>query len=234
MTTELALATIAHNAPRWIAEQIRLLSSYLKDDFMLTVYDSSSNEEAAEQIRSICETTETYYRRLDERMHHLSLNAAAAHLLAGDAPRIGFLDHDIFPSCDVELVPSIDAAGFYGVPQRHAPTSKMYLWPGFCFFSREWLNGRPLDFGGIRLKHPRDDGDTGSLLSDLFVDDDWEAMCRIEHGYKAIRKPDSYGLQSWGVEMIDGWIHFSNGSGWMRIPNPEERERLLGELLVGL
>ncbi len=59
-------------------------------------------------------------------------------------------------------------------------------------------------------------------------------MYSIDHGYKPIRKPDNIGLQSWGVETIGDWIHFSNGSHWMKVPDPDERDRLTFELLADL
>jgi hypothetical protein len=208
--TELALATIAFEAPLLIAEQHRLFDKYLEDDFTLTVYDNTG------------------------RLHHQGLNRAAEDLLAGDAPYFGFLDHDVFPTTPTSLIPLIEETGFYGVGQRHAPTGHLYLWPGFCFFSREWLNGRPLDFEGIRGQHAKDDGDTGSGLWPLFVLEDWQKMYRPEHGYRVIREPDAYGLQSYGYETIGDFVHLTNGSHWMRVPDAEGRDRILFQMLAEL
>lgn len=203
----LGLATIAFRQPRLIEEQKRLLKQNLQDDYELFVIDN------------------------DGRMHHEGLNEAAEIFLFNEYPYFGFLDHDIFPIRPTTLIDKIEEAGFYGVGQRHPATGNLYLWPGFCFFSREWLNGRPLDFSGYRDGDKRNDGDTGSGLAHLFADEDWEKLYRVEHSYKAIRRPDEYGLQSWGYEIIGDWIHFSNGSNWMRVPNPQEREKMLFELL---
>lgn len=231
---DLALATIAHNAPRWLDEQIRLLDRHLDDLFELTVFDSSTSEDAVRRNRSICEHRETTYRRLEATMHHEALNVAATELLAGDRPRLGFLDHDIFPIRSTRLVPLIDEAGFLGIGQRHGPTGKLYPWPGFVFFDREWLAGRDLDFTGIRGSRARDNGDTGSGLWPLFTEEDWRSLFRLDHGYGVLREPDSYGLQSFGYEKIGDWIHLTNGSQWMAIPDPEERERLAMDLLANL
>lgn len=226
----LALATIAHNQPWLIREQHRLLEKNLEDDFTLTVFDSSTDEAAAAEIRSASPN----YVRLTVTMHHESLNRAAVMLLNGDDPYVGFLDHDVFPTEPTSLSPLIDEAGFYGVGQRHPATGFLYLWPGFCFFKREWLNGRPLNFSGLRDGDPRNDGDTGSMLYPLFQDEDWQKMYRAQHGYKPIRQPDEYGLQSWGVETIGSWVHLSNGSEWMAVPEPDRRRELLQELLAAL
>ena len=137
----------------------------------------------------------------------------------------------MFPIRPTTLIDKIEEAGFYGIGQRHPATGHLYLWPGFCFFSREWLAGRELDFSGIRDGDARNDGDTGSMLWPLFVDEDWDKLFRAPHFHRYIRKPDEYGLQSAGYEQIGDWIHFTNASRWMLVPRPEERERLLFELL---
>jgi len=207
----LAIATISFKQPRLIEEQKRLFSKFLKDDYELIVVEN------------------------DERMHHEGLNAAAFHLVEErDDPYFGFLDHDVFPIRPTTLISKIRESGFYGIGQRHPATGHLYLWPGFCFFSRAWLAGRRLDFSGLRDGDKRNDGDTGSANWQLFADEDWEKMYRIEHGYKTIRRPDEHGLQSWGYEYFGDWIHFSNGSHWMRVPDPEERDRLLFDLLADL
>lgn len=226
----LALASIAFNQPRLISEQIRLLEQNLQDEFNLIVFDNSSTPLAARQIEMASTGKGIPYRRLGSRLHHEGLNKAAR--VISDANYFGFLDHDIFPIRPTTLIDKIEEAGFYGVGQRHPATGHLYLWPGFCFFSREWLNGRPLDFSGIRDGDHRNDGDTGSGLWPLFSEEDWSKLFRAEHSHRPIREPDEYGLQSWGYEIIGGdWLHFTNASHWMRVPNPQERDRLLFELL---
>lgn len=230
----LALASIAFNRPNVIAEQIRLLKKYLLDPFELTVFDNSSDDSAAEEISRRCVEEKTGYQRLTSRLHHEGLNVAGKEFLAGNTAYLGFLDHDIFPTRPTRLVPLIEKAGFYGVGQRHPATGRLYLWPGFCFFSRTWLADRPLDFSGLRDGDSRNDGDTGSCLWQLFADEDWKLLYRAEHSYQVVRKPDGHGLQSWGVEKIDDWLHLSNASDWMIVPKPKEREKILAEMLAAL
>lgn len=228
----IALATIAFNRPRMIAEQIRLLGDYLIDEHELLVYDASSDAGAAEEIRLLCEGRTPYWRAGTHR-HHEALNEAA-RALGSRGEHIGFLDHDVFPTKPTRLEPLIEEAGFYGVGQRHPATGRLYLWPGFCFFSREWLGDRELDFSGLRDGDPRNDGDTGSSLWSLFADEDWEKLYRAPHAHEAIRRPDNFGLQSWGVERIGDWLHLSNASDWMAVPNPGERERIVLAMLEAL
>lgn len=230
----IALATIAYNRPHMVTEQIRLLSKNLIDSYQLVIFDTSSDSVAARRIKRICANNSIEYARLKTHAHHEGLNIAAKKLLAGDAPYIGFLDHDIFPTKPTSIVAKVSPAGFYGIGQRHAATGHLYLWPGFLFFSRAWLSDRPFDLGGIRDGDARNDGDTGSAAWPLFADEDWQLLYRPEHTYEVIREPDEFGLQSWGVEHIDEWLHLSNASDWMAVPNPKEREKILSDMLVAL
>lgn len=235
---ELELASIAFNKPRLIAEQIRLIRKHLwQDRFHYTVVDNSSDAAAAEEIRALCTSSRVGYRRCpdEEHEHAAALNFAWTEVLGSTSALYrGLLDHDIFPQRATSLVPLIADAGFFGVGQRHPPTGHLYLWPGFVFFSTDWLADRTVDFTGIRGEVRADDGDTGSGMWPLFADEDWRKLYRVDHSYKPIREPDDFGLQSFGVEMIGDWLHLSNGSGWMRIPEPAERERLVFELLETL
>lgn len=230
----IALASIAFNNSRVISEQIRLLQKYLQDDFDFIVVDQSTDDRARGANLRICDEAGVKWVALPTRQHHEGLNWAAEYLLASGCAHIGFLDHDVFPVKPTRLTPLIEEAGFYGIGQRHPATGHLYLWPGFCFFSREWLNGRPLDFSGLRDGHKRNDGDTGSSLWPLFEKEDWHNLYKVDHSYQAIRRPDEYGLQSWGYEVIGDWIHFSNASRWMRVPRPAEREKLLFDLLASV
>lgn len=230
----IALATIAFNEPRLISEQIRLLQENLEDPYYLQVWDNSSRQLAGDEIEKVCAASETQYMKVTTpgQMHHHALNVAQEFLLNfDDEPYVGFLDHDIFPVRSTTLIDKISEAGFYGVGQRHPATGHLYIWPGFCFFSREWLDGRPLDFSGYRDGDKRNDGDTGSNLWPLFQEEDWEKMFRPHHAHRFIRRPDQYGLQSFGYEEIGDWIHFTNGSHWMNVPNQAERDKLLFDLL---
>ena len=232
----LALVSIAFNKPRLISEQIRLFRKYLKDDYTLTVVDNSSEPKMIHQIMAVCASTETPYVRAPTskgQEHYDALNYAWQEVLKpSSSTHIGFLDHDVFPTKETTLLDKVGEVGFYGVGQRHSPTDKLYLWPGFFFISRAWLGDRELDFNGIRGDEKRDDGDTGSANWPLFENEDWSKMFHSSSfGYRNIRRPDNYGLQSFGYEDFGDFIHFTNGSFWMAIPQPEERERLLQEIL---
>jgi hypothetical protein len=222
-----------------IQHQIRLLRKYLEDDYLLMVFDNSSDRQAEKEIWSVCGKSRTPYVRVvtDKHLHYEALEVAAIELLERDPEIIGFLDHDIYPTRSTRIAPLLSPNGFYGIGQRHAPTNQLYLWPGFCFLSTRWLASKSpltLNFDGIRGAAKADDGDCGSMNAPLFANEDWERLYAAPHGYKAIRTPDSVGLQSWGIETMGDWVHLSNGSGWMAIPEPEERDRIVIEMLEAM
>ncbi len=232
--SELLIGSIAFNKPWAIQEQIRLFAKHVKDDHTFIVFDNSTF--GAQYIEGVCREAGTRYVRLvnDNHEHPEALNEAARIMLAEDCRFVGFVDHDLWPAEETELVPIIEKHGFLGIGQRHPATDRLYVWPGFFFLSKEWLAGRTLDFGGIRGDNKSGDGDCGSMLWPLFTDEDWENLFLVKHGYEPIRRPDDHGLQSWGIERIHTTIHATNVSGWKEIPDPQGRERLLRELVAKL
>ena len=232
----LALFTIAFNRPKLIAEQIRLLRKHLTDPFAHCIVDNSSSVAATTEIERICEENGIGYLRCadSEHRHPEALNFAFHHAVNEGLEIFGFLDHDIFPTRTTELTPLIEQSGFYGVGQRHAPTGHLYLWPGFCFLSAAWLAGREIDFNGIRGGEKANDGDAGSMMWPLFAEEDWHDLFKPAHGYRNLRAPDDYGLQSFGFETIGDWWHLTNGSHWMTVPGPDDRDALFYDLLSAL
>lgn len=231
------LFVIGFGRPDLLREQHRLVDKFLVDEHGMCVLDNSPEPEQQKEMRRACRDLGLGYIRVPSERHEHpdGLNAAAR---VADEIRSEYwatLDHDVFPRKRVRMIPKIRKSGFYGIGQRHGPTQSKYLWPGFCFWSREWLAGRVPDYGGIRAVDKRNDGDCGSLLHMLFTEEDWERMHRGEHGYGTIRPEDGVGLQSWGYEVFDGsWVHLTNGSHWMEIPEPAERDELLRAMLAKL
>jgi hypothetical protein len=229
------LYIVAFGRPDLLKEQVRLIRKYLTDKNGITVVDNTP--EPPPEMELICRENQMGYMGVphEAHQHPQALNFAAEHALDNtDAEFFGFLDHDIFPLTHTTLIEKVEKTGFYGIGQRHVPTGHLYLWPGFCFFSRTWLDGRKLNFNGIRGEMRRDDGDCGSMNWPLFEHEDWSKLWPMGHGYKPIREPDSFGLQSFGVEIIGDWVHLTNGSHWMKVPAPEERDRLTAELIAAL
>ena len=191
----------------------------------------------AKQMEAACAASGVGYLRVPDGdgSHDSALNYAAKVADSLGTEYWGTLDHDVFPRGPVSLVDKIDKAGFYGVGQRHAPSQRRYLFPGFAFWSRKWLDGRIPNYSGIRGELERDDGDCGSMLHELFTEEDWARMYLGEHGYGFLRPEDRHGLQSFGFEYFDtNWVHFSNASGWKVIPDLQGRNRLMMDMLEGM
>lgn len=231
MSRVLHLFTIGFGRTDLLRHQDRLLQKHLRDPYELTLIDNTPDAGAAAMERMADALGIDYRRPLsEERLHNDALNYAAAVATVKGCDYWLVMDHDVFPTEDVQLTPRLDEIGFLGVGQRHPATKHRYLWPGFCGFKREWLDGQVPDFDGIRGAAKRDDGDCGSMLWQLFSTDDWANFDRLpqRHGYENIRAPDDYGLQSFGVEWVcDSFLHFTNGSNWMVVPDADERTRLL-------
>lgn len=240
MIDTLHLFVIGFNRPDLLREQHRLLDKYLEDAWTLALIDNTPEERDARGMAVTAEALGVeYIEALSEPREHtdgLRLAAALADIRGYDY--WGVLDHDIFPTEPCALIDKIRAAGFYGMGQTYAPRvgpTLRYLWPGWAFFSREWLAGRTPDFGGIRGDHKFDDGDAGSLLHPLFTEDDWDALPPVEHAYGMIRPEDEHGLQSFGYEtMGPGWLHLTNSSHWKVVPDPADRDRLLRLMVAEL
>ncbi len=225
---------VGFGRPDLLPHQQRLLDKHLTDEHTLCLVDNTPDPG---QMESVCRELGVEYERSrsEKFLHNDALNQAA--LLAHDRKYEFWmtLDHDVFPRRRTALVSKIKKAGFYGIGQYHHPTQRRYLWPGFAGFSRKWLNGRIPDFNGYRGENKRDDGDCGSMLANLFTDHDWDKMHRGLHGYGSIRPEDGVGLQSWGYEVFDNaWVHLTNASHWLAVPDPEGRDEKFREMLAKL
>ena len=256
---DLLIASIQHNCDWAAREQIRLFKNNLTDSHELIMVDNSTDPGASAAIRDICAATGTMYLPVPGLRHEHpdGLNFVAGAFRSLDVPDgvifergqpdfrrgrpspryIGFVDHDVFPRSRATVIDLIRPAGFFGIGQRHRPTGSRYVKPSFCFFDRQWLGGRALNFDGIRAADKADDGDCASMLAPLFSDEDWLRLPHMEHGYTHIREMDSAGLQSWAIEVFGNhgeWIHLFNLSRWLAVPDPDERERLVREMVEAL
>lgn len=225
---------VGFGRPDLLREQKRLIDKFCPEITGMCVVDNTPG--GGTQMEVTCRTLGIGYMRTPggSTLHNDALNHAARVAQKQPARYWITLDHDVFPRQKVTLIDKIDKAGFYGIGQTHPPTQKHYLFPGFCSFDQKWLNGRVPNFDGIRGVTKRDDGDCGSMLHSLFSEEDWEKMHRPEHGYGYIRPEDGYGLQSFGYEYFDGWLHMTNASHWMQVPDQIGRDKLLMDMVKAL
>lgn len=222
--------------PDLLREQHRLLKKYLADPFVLIVVDNTPERGDAARMEETCGNLGVGYVRVVTSKHEHHSALAVAFDLSG-ADYWGCLDHDVMPCRPVTLIDKIDQAGFFGLGQTYTPRRGQplrYLFPGWIFFSQRWLNGRVPNFAGIRGEFRFDDGDTGSELHVLFDETDWLYLASVEHGYGTIREDDGHGLQSFGYEHMDGWVHLTNASHWKDVPDSDSRDQLLRDMLAAL
>lgn len=233
----IALFSVGFGRHDLLFHQKRLLDKYLDDDFGLCLIDNTPGLQRNMMERVCRDNGIGYIHNYEGKTEHDdALNFAAAHVTQTGDDFFGFLDADVFPRRHTTLIDKIKKSGFYGLPQTHTPTMSRYLWPGLCFFSREWLDGRVLNFSGIRGDQKSEDGDCGSMTSSLFSESDWKNMSLITAGYGQIRdvsEPDE-NIQSWGYEIIGDWVHLMNSSHWLDVPHPHERDRLLVQMIETL
>lgn len=227
---QLDLVTVAFNNPTVISHQIRLLKQNLKDDFSYTVGDNSSQAEARQDIQKICQREGIGYISLPPNpyvnpssSHGLAINwLYRNYLVPRGAEYFGILDHDIFPAKPTELVKLIKPAGVYG--RKQTREDKWYLWPGFTFFSRDFVAGRPLNF------LPGDGLDTGgSNWARIYSKLPAETIKDLPTKYQSLSggKDPQRDL----VEYFGDWLHTINASSWKPA---EGKDSLVAKLLESL
>jgi hypothetical protein len=231
--TELDLAMIACDVLWVVEEALRLYPKYLTDSFTLNLYDNSNDAKVAWDIQQLCQAQGVRYTRVPlriarkgKRLHEDALHHACADLMNRQAPVLGFLDHDIFPTRPTSLTELVEPCGFFGIGQRSSD-GRIYLWPGFVFFRRDWLNGRQPDFDAIPGV------DTGAKLADLVTHEEVAALPPIPYSYDWIRQTDGRS-HSDAVERVGDFVHLANTTKWNRIPASGQRELLVRQLVAAL
>jgi len=201
----LDLVTIAFNNPVAVSEQWRLIAKNLRAPHCYTVIDNSSKRDSRVAIEALCKAQELGYIGLppnpfsghDPSMSHgVALNWAYRHFLK---PRLatyfGLLDHDILPIKPTRVIPQLQRQGLYGLRQDR--NDLWYLWPGYCFYSREWADAKRLDF------RPQPGFDTGGANIRFYTQDPH----KLQFADQAYPKDSN-------LEYIDGWIHVRSSGGW--------------------
>jgi hypothetical protein len=231
---ELDLAMIVSDVVWVVKEALRLYPKYLFDSFTLGVYDNSSDAKAAWDIQQLCQANDVRYTRVPlriankgKRLHEDALHHACADLMNRQAPVLGFLDHDVFPCRPTSLVALVRPCGFFGIGQRNGENGQVYLWPGFVFFRRDWLDGRYPDFDSLPGV------DTGAQLANLITEEQLKTLPAISYGYDWIRQTDGR-THSDAVERLGDFVHLANTTRWNRVPNWGQRELLVRQLVAAL
>ncbi len=187
--------TIAFNNAKLIEKQILLCKKNINDDFLHIIVDNSSNQEAANQIRSICVKHNIMYIRLPKNhlfsshSHALALNYTWENIIRKRVCNyFWFLDHDIFPIKKTSILPLIKSQKLYWIisDNKRYMKGRWILRPGFCFFDKNV--SKTFDFSVVKHIFPFYALDTG-----------WG---NYKHIYA---KLDKKSLKSTNVSIINKW-----------------------------
>ena len=226
------LAVVTFNNSKVVDYQIRCLNRYFKFPFRFTVFDNSTNDSIALDIRDICNKYGVVYVRLPEQnfipkgMGSYSHGIACNYLFEkyirhGGAKYFGLLDHDIFPVEEFDISEYLEKQFFYGV--KH----KFYLWPGLFFIRMDVIKNKKIDFRPSLHLH----GDTGACNGTLlFKNIKWEDYILVKEEKRCFEGYDD--IFEYGYSYFTcGWIHCWNASNYMGKKNIDFKMNLIYEML---
>ncbi len=217
------IVSVSFNNEQVVYHQQRLLKKYFKDPFVHTIIDNSSRSEKSQLIKDICKENNIGYIRLPDNFasgsdsHGLALNWTYKNFIIPRAAKyFGLIDHDIYPVSNATALDKLKDQPFFGLKQTRDRI--WYLWAGFCFFKRDYLQNKKIDFmpcniNGVYL-------DTGGA--------NWESLYKNVNPGNLLFPQQTYGklregeiAQSDMVEYIGDWVHSFNGSYWMEVQAKE-------------
>jgi hypothetical protein len=203
------VATVAFNRPDMVEWQIHLVRKYMAERDGYIVFDNSSDSSKRADLRELCAREKVPYVSLprltigkNSFSHAAAMNWITRNFVASRQPTVfGFLDHDIFPVEPFSIRERIAGKKVYGL--RHSHQDAWYLWAGFCFFSNVLVES--LDFDPVPpLRLDTGGGNWSRLYRTLSADDVAFAVHRREESTTNGRD----------IEIMDGWLHAGNASGW--------------------
>ncbi len=155
LKTDFLLITLAFND----LELIKLQKTSLKkvqDEFDHVVADNSSRDDQAKAIEIFCMKEGIGYVRLPQPnpgidrslSHGFSLNWIFDNMVKKLNPGyFGFLESDVLVATPGSFLQSWKGKDFWGLKVFSGPRSELWrLWPGFCFFCREFYQDKALNF----------------------------------------------------------------------------------------
>lgn len=210
----LLLLTVGYNNIWALDYQIRLIKKFLLDEFVHIILDNSIHQTISQQIQLLCKKYNVSYfrcmtipQRSSSRHHALALNWALRIIIPKFNFYIfGFLDHDVFPLYPVSILSHFKSGeNFYGRYQERKQFKMWYLWPGFCFFSRQFFDVAQMNM------LPGNHGDTGGSLYPYLK------LKTKKSGTFVIENITNYTNSELSYEIYDlTWIHTVALSNWNR------------------
>lgn len=227
---DIDLVTIAFNNPQVIEMQIVLINQNLIDRFSLIIADNSNSNQKANEIYEICKKYQVDYIRLPSNPYNgkygmgSNSNGSAMNFMyryyisKRRTKYFGFLDHDIFPIKKNSIIENLSCQKFWGVlrcmPSKKNKLCNIYLWAGFCFFSKFTISVDAVDF-----LPKRKSGDTGSSNYDCIYYPIIRTDAFLEYTFPKVKRVNINDLvgspQGSQYEIIsDTWLHYLNASNW--------------------
>ncbi|MBU4343807.1 MAG: hypothetical protein KKC73_00085 [Proteobacteria bacterium] len=217
------IVSIAFNNEIVIKYQISLLKKYLTDNFIYTVIDNSSNFDKQQKIKEVCINHKVNYIKppinpfqdeLGSGSHGVALNWAFKHFIKPRHPKyFGFIDHDIFPISKTSILSNLSNSEIYGKVDTRG--NKWYLWPGFCFFSFQFLLGKKIDF------LPERGVDTGGKIwNSIYYKFDKNLIPNLSVKCEQLQPGENMATDCY--ETMGDWIHTINASECISAPHKNE------------
>lgn len=221
------LATVAFNNARVIEYQIMTLRKFFTFPYRHTVFDNSTNDIIANEIKTICLKYGTGYIRLPKQdfirvgqgsySHGVACNYLYKRFLqSGGGKYFGLLDHDIFPIESFDVSIFLEKQFFYGV--RH----RFYIWPGFFFVRMKEAAQKNLDFRpSLWLR-----GDTGACNAySLFKGIDFARYELVSEEKRNFTQEGDIFDNGYSYFSC-GWVHCWNASNYMGKNIDKKMERI--------
>lgn len=145
---KLATIIITYNIPSEIfILQIQALRKFCQDQFVIEIFDNSTDEAMAEAIRYHADRLEVNYRKVYASQASGSESHSFAaqfsyDLLKSDYDAFFYLDHDCAPIKEFSVKEILGNKLYAGIAQK-TPT---YLWPGCFMFKNNEIDRSLIDF----------------------------------------------------------------------------------------
>ena len=237
----MCIITIAFNEEKLIQKQIQLIKQHIKDkEFKHIIVDNSSKETKRKLIKYICKKENIDYIAIPKYIHRLSfhrifwdgishgaaLNWAFYHIINKIKPSFfTFIDHDLLPFQNYNLVETIGERNFIGV--KRLRDGGWYLWPGFSIYNYEYAIQKKPDFLPIFQRVFFLDAGGGNY-SKIFQECNMKNVDFLHTKTYRIKKTQE--LKSYNdiyhgdcIQIIDNaWLHIINGSNYAHINGKEQ------------
>lgn len=213
------LAVVTFNNSDVVGYQIRSLRKFFKYPFRYTVFDNSTSEDVAQQIRAVCEKFGVGYVKLPPQgflpdgygsySHGIAINYAFSHYIRnGGAKYFGLLDHDMFLIDEFDISQRLDAHQFFYGSRHYG----FYIWPGLWFMAMDRLVKRGVDFRPSLHLH----GDTGACnYGRYFRGINWNDYKLVEDVHHLLDDTDDDIFRNGYSILDDCWLHCWNASDYM-------------------